>query len=268
MTILNEIQQNYNRLPNKEKQIAKYILEKSDELKNINIKELAEETGTSISTITRFCRHVRCDSFVDLKMRVNTAATMVPSLGYDDLFEEVYSFYHKVIDNTVKLIEPAKIREVVQYIQEAKRVYICGVGSSGLTAVEMSQRLIRMGLNVISVNDPHMMIITSSITTKEDFVIGISNSGNTPELVTALKIAKKNKSKVATFTSFENSEMTEISDVTIPVNNTLFVSKRYFANSQFSIMYVMDIISMMLLQNESYRDNMEKTINTVTDEFH
>lgn len=28
MTILNEIQQNYNRLPNKEKQIAKYILEK------------------------------------------------------------------------------------------------------------------------------------------------------------------------------------------------------------------------------------------------
>ncbi|MWA50846.1 MurR/RpiR family transcriptional regulator, partial [Listeria monocytogenes] len=98
MTILNEIQQNYNRLPNKEKQIAKYILEKSDELKNINIKELAEETGTSISTITRFCRHVRCDSFVDLKMRVNTAATMVPSLGYDDLFEEVYSFYHKVID--------------------------------------------------------------------------------------------------------------------------------------------------------------------------
>lgn len=48
MTILNEIQQNYNRLPNKEKQIAKYILEKSDELKNINIKELAEETGTSI----------------------------------------------------------------------------------------------------------------------------------------------------------------------------------------------------------------------------
>ncbi|MBA5745230.1 MurR/RpiR family transcriptional regulator, partial [Escherichia coli] len=32
--------------------------------------------------------------------------------------------------------------------------------------------------------------------------------------------------------------------------------------------YVMDIISMMLLQNESYRDNMEKSINTVTDEFH
>lgn len=28
MTILNEIQQNYNRLSNKEKQIAKYILEK------------------------------------------------------------------------------------------------------------------------------------------------------------------------------------------------------------------------------------------------
>lgn len=137
---------------------------------------------------------MRCDSFVDLKMRVNTANTMVPSLGYDDLFEEVYSFYHKVIDKTVKLIEPAKIREVVQYIQEAKRVYICGVGSSGLTAVEMS-RLIRMGLNVISVNDPHMMIITSSITTKEDFVIGISNSGNTPELVTALKTLRKTKVK-------------------------------------------------------------------------
>ncbi|MCB2573029.1 MurR/RpiR family transcriptional regulator, partial [Listeria monocytogenes] len=78
------------------------------------IKALPEETGTSRSTITRICRHVRCDRYGDLKMRVNTAATMVTSLGYDDLFEEVYAFYHKVSDKTVKLIEPAKIREVVQ----------------------------------------------------------------------------------------------------------------------------------------------------------
>lgn len=91
----------------------KYILEKSDEFKNINIKELVEEIGIFILMIMRFCCYVCCDSFVDLKMWVNIVVIMVLLFGYDDFFEEVYLFYYKVIDNMVKLIELVKICEVV-----------------------------------------------------------------------------------------------------------------------------------------------------------
>lgn len=267
MSVLSRIQQRYNTLPAKEQQIARYVLEKSGHIKNISIIELAEQTKTSISTITRFCKRIDCESFVDFKLQLNAAPEYTPPAEYDSIFKEVYSLYHKVIDNTVKNINQDKIKAMVDLLKTAKRIYICGIGSSGLTAVEMAQRLIRMGLNATSINDSHMMIITSSITTEEDFVIGISNSGTTPEVLTTLKNAKRNKSKVAAFTSFEQSEMAKMSDLLFPVYNPLFVSDKYFVNSQFSIMYIIDIISMTLIQSDNYREKMEKTISSITEEL-
>lgn len=267
MNILQKIQQMYNVLPLKERKVAKYILEESNAIQNITITNLAKKTKTSSATITRFGKRLGCDSFVDLKIKINTASRDLPKAGYEDIFEDVYSFYHKVIDNTVEMIDKEEIRKVVQFIRSAGRVYICGLGSSGLTAIEMSQRFIRMGLNATGLNESHMMIITGAITKPSDIVIGISNSGNTLELISTLKKAKENGSKIITFTSFEKNKMVELSDINIPVYNSLFVSNQYFVNSQFSLMYVMDIISMMLLEDTKMHENMEKTIHTVNKEF-
>ncbi|GKZ06735.1 MurR/RpiR family transcriptional regulator [Paraclostridium bifermentans] len=56
MNIICEIQQKYNNFSDKEKDIADYILNQSDMIKNINITELAKLIGTSGSTITRFSK--------------------------------------------------------------------------------------------------------------------------------------------------------------------------------------------------------------------
>lgn len=102
-----------------------------------------------------------------------------------------------------QMIEDQAIETVVGWIENANKTVIYGIGSSGFTAAELAQRLIRMGLNATGVTDSHLMIINSSIIKEGELVIAISNSGETPELIASLEIAKKKKAKIIALTSFQ-----------------------------------------------------------------
>jgi DNA-binding MurR/RpiR family transcriptional regulator len=265
--ILDEIQEQYMSFSLKEKDIAKYILQKGNEIKNINITELAKVTGTSSSSITRFCKKINCDSFVDMKIKISSTQQEIPLKQGEKIFDDVYDFYNKVISNTIKIIEKEKIIKVVNLIKSAQRISIYGVGSSGLTVIEMAQRLLRMGLNVTSITDSHMMLINSSVTSNVDLVIGISTSGNTKDVVNALRISKRNNGTIVSITSFADSEIAKISDTTLFVYNSSFVDNNRFVNSQFAIMYLIDVISMMLLEDETLNRKMNKTIEAILKEM-
>lgn len=267
MGILDEIQEQYVSFSSKEKDIATYILQKGNEIKNINITELAKVTGTSSASITRFCKKINCESFVDMKIKISSTQQEAPPKQGEEIFDDVYNFYNKVINNTIKGIEKEKIIKVVNLIKSAQRISIYGVGSSGLTVIEMSQRLLRMGLNVTSITDSHMMLINSSVTSESDLVIGISTSGNTKDVVNALRISKRNNGTIVSITSFADSEIAKISDTTLFVYNSSFVDNNRFVNSQFAIMYLIDVISMMLLEDETLNRKMNKTIEAILKEM-
>lgn len=97
----------------------------------------------------------------------------------------------------------------------------------------MMQRLLRMGFNVHCISDRHMMIINSSITSPQDLVIGLSLSGETKEVVDALRIAKKNGAQTACITSLDTSPIIQYSDLVLKVYNTRFLGQKKFINSQF-----------------------------------
>ncbi|SFD40534.1 MurR/RpiR family transcriptional regulator [Clostridium uliginosum] len=263
MDVLCEIQRIYNSFSDKEKSIADYILQHGDMLKNINITELAKNTGTSGATITRFSKKIGCENFVDMKMKLSSNKVETDIPNEDGIFSYVYQYYNEVIEKTKYLIDKESIFKIVNKIKNAKTIYIYGVGSSGLTGTEMMQRLLRMGFNVHCISDSHMMIINSSIVSEDDLVIGISISGETEEVIQALRISKDNNATVASITSFENSTITKYSDIKFTVYNAKFIDKNRFINSQFSTMYLLDLISMVLLKDSRLSNNMQITINAI-----
>ena len=102
MDILDIIQEKYSSFSDSEKKIAMYILQKNNEIKNINISRLAELTATSSATITRFCRKIGCESFVDMKIRISSSQQDVITIEEEGIFNEVFSFYNRVIERTKK----------------------------------------------------------------------------------------------------------------------------------------------------------------------
>lgn len=263
MYILYEVQKKYDDFSDKEKAIADYIMQYSDKINNINITDLAKETGTSGATITRFAKKIGCDSFVDMKIKLNSSKTDEDINEEDGIFSYVYNYYKEVIERTKTLVCKESIFKVVDEIKKARNIYIYGVGSSGLTGEEMMKRLMRMGFSVHCISDSHMMIINSSIVSKHDLVIGISISGKTEEVIQALSISKKNGAKTVSITSFEGSSINNYSDIILLLYNPKFVDKMKFINSQFSAMYLIDLISIVLLEDKDLSNKMQITINAI-----
>ena len=264
MDIFQEIQNRYLEFSEKEKKIATYLLQNSDNIKNINISKLAALTESSPATITRFAKRMNCDSFVDLKIKLNTSSREKIESEPQEKADHVYQFYTKVIENTRQTANKKRIKEAVELIQKSARILVFGVGSSGLTATELTHRLVRMGINATAITDPHFMLISSAIATHDDLVIGISTSGETVEVVNSLKLAKKTGAQIISFSGFPNSKVSQLGDISLISYHSQFVGKERFINSQFAIMYVIDVMSTLLLENQEYSHKMTRTIDVIT----
>ena len=118
-------------------------------------------------------------------------------------------------------------------------------------------------MNSTCVTDSHMMLMNSSIITKEDLVIGISVSGETTDIIQAVQLAKLRGVSIIGLTAFSESQLAKLSDIYLLAYNSTFVNNERFVNSQFALMYVIDILSMKLLEDNRYQYTMLQTMETI-----
>lgn len=123
-----------------------------------------------------------------------------------------------------------------------------------------------MGISAFAETESNNMFMTSSIISKDDLIIAISSTGSTDSLVRAIELAKKNKAMVVALTSYDNSPLAQLADIVVGVQDTNYINDARFINSQFSIMYVIDVITTLLLKNKKYHDRMTRTITSVLNE--
>lgn len=263
MDIYMVIQQLYPSFSKKEQLVANYILQEGQSINNMNISVLANHVGVSNGTITHFCKKIGCNNFAELKVQLGRLRTATAPSVEDNILIQVSKFYQTVIERSNQLLDITYLHQLAETIKGATRIFIYGIGSSGLSAKEMMLRLLRMGFNVQSITDSHLMLINSSIVNENDFVIAISSSGETSVIVDATRIAKNNRCKVICLTSFSESTLAQQVDSFILVPNTLFVDKERFINSQFSVMYAIDILCMILLADADLNRRMQITVNTI-----
>ncbi|WP_442603407.1 MurR/RpiR family transcriptional regulator [Paenibacillus sp. KN14-4R] len=263
MDILTVIQQLYPSFSKKEQFIANYILQNGKAIKNMNISVLANHVGVSNGTITHFCKKIGCYNFADLKVQLGSISTTVSPASENDILVQVHHFYQTAIERSNQLLEIKYLHQLADRIRKAARIYIYGIGSSGLSANELMLRLLRMGFNVQSITDSHLMVINSSILNEKDFVIAISSSGETTAIIDAARIAKNNKCKVVCLTTFSESRLAQLTDSYVIVSNSLFIDKERFVNSQFSTMYAIDVLCSILLTDVNLKGSMQITVDTI-----
>ncbi|MFC6169368.1 MurR/RpiR family transcriptional regulator [Loigolactobacillus jiayinensis] len=263
--IIQLVESQYAELSRQERKVALKVLQEPEKIQQLSINRLAESVGVSNATITRFVKKMQCSNFYEFKLQLAKVGAVpeqtVPTKG--TIADDVYNFYQKVLKATQQLLDPKTLTAVVQLIRQSQRLYLFGLGSSGYTANEMAQRLIRMGITAFAMTDSHMMYITSGIMQPGDVILVLSTSGNTSEVNQAVMAAKKNGAQVIAITGFSHSPLLEQSDLALVVKNSNFVDNSRFVNSQFALTYVLDIITTMLLKDDHYRAKMDQTVEMI-----
>lgn len=263
-SVLNQIQLKYQSLSKLEKKVADYVIHHSNDLLNIHIKEMAAQIDVSVATITRFCHKIGAKSFVEFKILLRDAVRN--EQVSDHALESVNQMYRAVVESTEALTDLTVYQRACQWIKAAKRVHIFGLGSSGLSAEELKLRISRMGLKVDTHLDSHSIIIGSSLVSAEDVVIAISSSGETKEVVDGVGLAKRNQAKIIAITNYTDTSLATNSDLLLYTYSMHPFRLRGLLNSQLSIHYVLDILTMLLIQEEDLLQSYRETLKAL-DEY-
>lgn len=264
LTILGKMEAELPHYSRQERKIAMQVIQNPNAIEKMNIKGLAKITGVGSATITRFVRKIGCADFASFKLQLaieenakNQVAHQSPTLN------NVSEVYVDVLQSTWNELDPEEIEKVVDLIKRARRIYTYGLGSSGYSALEMGQRLTRMGLAAFATVDSHMMFINAEVINETDLLLVLSSSGETDELNEAVALAKQQGVPTVAIVGDQESHLAKMVTVSIQAKNSSVVNNQRFVNSQFSAMFVLDILTTELLKDDRYNQRMNKTIQLV-----
>lgn len=221
-SIFSMIRTNYNQLSSSQKGVADYVLSHSDKIILNTLSETAKACGVSEPTVLRFLQKIKYSSYQIFRIELaQEIAGEDTALNYDDieLDDSVETIKQKIIQATSgsildasAVIEADMVERMARRILSAKRILIIGVGASGAIAFDLFHKLIKLGLNCVQSNDAHISNILGSALGKDDYLIAISHSGESREILDAIQLAREGRCPVGAITSYSRSSLAERAD--------------------------------------------------------
>lgn len=224
--ILDSITNQYNSMTRSGKKLADYIFSNKSQTQYMSITSLAEASGVSEASITRFCRGLGLAGYNDFKLALaknDHPAFSDGSLGdRDDVTEKdsIKMISKKLcqiditaLSETLELIDSESAALAVNLLTEADRVFCFGQGGSNVMAREAWALFSTASPCFIHIEDSHMQAMAASLCTTRDIILFFSYSGSTRDMLDVLRPAKTRGAKIILITHFSNSPAAVISDV-------------------------------------------------------
>ena len=140
-----------------------------------------------------------------------------PEDELEDIIEKNKINLIKSIEKLYALMDISLIEEAIDAIDNARKIYLFGVGASGIVCYDINYKLSRIGKDVVFNNDIHLQLVNLNFIKKEDACVCISYSGNTKETVLVAEIAKRAGAKTIGICCFGKNELSKICDITLRV---------------------------------------------------
>ncbi|HOP82912.1 MAG TPA: MurR/RpiR family transcriptional regulator [Fervidobacterium sp.] len=215
--VLDYLNSIYNNLSAAEKKVAKYILERPDDVIHYSITEFAHIVGVSEATIHRLVRRLSFDGYQSFKItltRETTEVRLVIPTESNPLLDYI-SEMSSLIEKLKKTLNVEQIEIVVQKILESRRIIFFGVGLSSVSASYGSLLFSLLGLPTFSYSDPHNQVIVATGLSDEDLVISVCHSGNIRDIVKSTQVAKDVGAFTIAITAGVDSPISKAADMTL-----------------------------------------------------
>ena len=194
--------------------IAQYILHNHEEIPKMTIFDIAKECNTSAATITRFCKRINNSSFKELKEDVvdynkflesevnnKTVDKYKMANNSNSILENYFDSLYKSFFETKKLVDENKLIKSVQWINEAKSIYVFGSSFSNIIAKNFSEKFTRLDKMAYSFPTLKSQILAIENMSKDDVAIIVSYSGTTRHIKQIHALLKEKNIRIIWITS-------------------------------------------------------------------
>lgn len=125
----------------------------------------------------------------------------------EEVHKKLLDDFYLNAKTTFDKISEKNLKGTVSLIVNSKKIYVLGIGHSGMFGKILSMKLNHLGLKAYTVFDE-----INPPFDKNDLFIAISQSGETKTIISLVKKAKKLGGKVLSLTSNANSTLVNLSD--------------------------------------------------------
>lgn len=274
MSISYLIQESLLNCSPSEQQIARFILEHPAEAMRLNISDLAACAQVSTAAITRLCKRIHVCSFNSLKLLL---AKDVYSPEKDQVFLPDFNFEMNApmesitstliqtaignFQNVGKLLNEATLLDTVTCILQSRSVHISGIGASAVAAMDLHQKLTRLGILSTFHQESHMQLTASATLLPSDLVFAFSYSGETKEILAPVQIAKENGAKIAAVTRVGGNSLSKLADFVFCIPDTESLFRHGATVSRMNQLLVIDVLYTALITHdvEQSMENIART---------
>jgi DNA-binding MurR/RpiR family transcriptional regulator len=249
------IKEMFDELNPSEQKAASYILRHPERMLELSIAQLAEESGSSQAAIVRLCKSMGVKGYQDLKLKVAGDLQQGQATGHgggyqeirpgesmDNIIQYVSSNNVQSILDTVKVLDAAVMEKAVEALEKAQRIYFYGMGASNLIALDAQQKFLRISKTALAFADPHLQLTASVALTEADVAVGISYSGETKQVIAALRSAREHGATTISITKYGNTPLSAYADYPLFISSTEHEIRSGAMASRISQLNVIDIL--------------------------
>jgi DNA-binding MurR/RpiR family transcriptional regulator len=226
-----------------ELEVYRFIMGNRDRVSHMRIRELADESHVSTSTVLRFCKKMGYSGFTEFRVVFKQYLNTEKDAKINTDVSEIIDFLKK----SSALEFEKKLDEMVQIIAKARRIIFVGSGMSGIVAKYGARYFSSIGKFSLSVDEPHYP--TEGKFFENALVIICSVSGESNDTITHLNRFKEENCTILSITNSENSTIAKISDYNIAYYTTYIRIKNYDITTQIPAMSIIERIGRKLFNH-------------------
>ena len=220
----------------------------------LSIRDLAQASQTSASTVVRFCRKLGCSGYKEFQRElvyelasmddVNDVALedISPNDNAEHVLRKVLHSDVRSMEATERLLDPRVLDECARAIEECRVVCLFGIGASQLVARDLEAKLSRVDKECRLHEDWHGQLLMARNLHADDVALIVSYSGLTQEMLTVARRARTRGAKVIAITRAVGSDLADEADLVLGVASTEPLVRSGAMGSRMSQLLVVDAL--------------------------
>jgi len=213
-TLMERVQHLQAELSPAEQRVAQLVIEHPRKVLSEPIAEIAKLAEVSQPTVIRFCRSMGFSGLADFKLKFAGSLTGTIPVRHSQvrMTDSTHDLSAKVIDNTVSAIlkfrdqlDVNSIDRAIDILRKAKRVEFYAMGNSRVVALDGQHKFFRFRIPTSSYGDSHLFALAAELLGPGDVVVAISTTGQLPELLDAVDVARAAGADVIAITSSKSA---------------------------------------------------------------
>lgn len=259
--ILATLHQIHGSLPSAMKRLVEYIMKNPQQVIAANIADIAKSASVGEATVVRLARNLGFPGFQEFK--IDLAVELADNKRQDGIVidahvtqddtpdvlgRKIALSMSEVLNENLEFFDPAMATRVCKAIYNANRVFLMGMGNSGLCAAYLKNKLSRIGINASCEMSTHFMYTTASLLHKGDVAIAISQKGNGMETRKAFQLAREAGALCVAITHHPGSPLARDADCVFYSGNREGFLQSDSLGTMSAQLHICEILYIMLIQ--------------------